>query len=130
MKIVTPPRTNEQVREKVAVVATALTLFYFCNPSNVLGPFTTPRLTFREVNLQYYGGRVKIHLPRKKTQKRKCQFTIGSGHIQVPLLRIEVKLEGESSSESKVACCGCRKRRVSDRIGGANDHFLGKESLF
>ena len=39
-------------------------------------------------------------------------------------------MEGESSSESKVACCGCRKRRVSDRIGGANDHFLGKEALF
>ena len=58
--------TNDQVLEKVPVAAMALTLFYFCNPSNVLGPFATLRLTFREVNLQYYGGRVKIHLPRKK----------------------------------------------------------------
>ena len=39
-------------------------------------------------------------------------------------------MEGESSSESKVACCGCRNWGGSDRIVGANDHFLGKEALF
>jgi len=69
MKIATPPRTNEQVREKVAVVATALTLFYFCNPSNVLRPIPSLKLIFREVNLHSRWGRLKSHLPRSKKWK-------------------------------------------------------------
>ena len=69
MKIATPPRTNEQVREKVAVVATALTLFYFCNPSNVLRPISPLKLIFREVNLHSRWGRLKSHLPRSKKWK-------------------------------------------------------------
>ena len=78
--------TNDTVLRKVPVVLTALTLFYFCNPSNVLAPFWTPKLIFREVNFEYYWGPVKIHLQRKKKRKkRKCHFSIGSGHLQVPL---------------------------------------------
>ena len=59
-------RTN---RKKVPVAAMALTLFHFFNPSNVLSPFWTPKLIFREVNFQYYWGRVKSHLRRKKSEK-------------------------------------------------------------
>ena len=47
----------------------ALTLFHFFNPSNVLSPFWPPKLIFREVNFQYYWGRVKSHLQRKKSEK-------------------------------------------------------------
>ena len=66
MNIATPLETNEQVREKVAVVATALTLFYFCNPSNVLRPIPSLKLIFLEVNLHSRWGRLKSHLPRSK----------------------------------------------------------------
>ena len=69
MKIQLLRGTNDTWREKVPVAAMALTLFYFCNPSNVLGPFSTPKLIFREVNSAYYVRRVKIHLPRKKNGK-------------------------------------------------------------
>ena len=93
-------RTN---RKKVPVAATALTLFHFFNPSNVLSPFWTPKLIFCEVNFQYYWGRVKSHLRRKKMKKRKCHFSISSEHLQVPLWRIEVQSEGESCSQSKIA---------------------------
>ena len=130
MKIQLLRGTNDTWREKVAVVAMALTLFYFCNPSNVLGPFGTLKVKSRDLNCPYYWGRVKIHLPSKKTKKRKCRFSIGSEHLQVPVWRIGVKSEGKSSSQSKVACCGCKKTYHMDRIGGANDDFLGKESPF
>ena len=56
-------------RKKVPVAAMALTLFHFFNPSNVLSPFWTPKPIFREVNFQYYWGRVKSHLQRKKSEK-------------------------------------------------------------
>ena len=69
MKITTPPRTNEQVREKVAVAPTALTFFYFCNPSNVLRPIPSLKLIFLEVNLHSRWGRLKSHLPRSKKWK-------------------------------------------------------------
>ena len=51
------------------VAATALTLFHLFHPSNVLRPFRTLKLIFREVNCQYYWGRVKSHLERKKNEK-------------------------------------------------------------
>ena len=103
MKIQLLRGTNDTLREKVPVAAMALTLFHFFNPSNVLSPFWTPKLIFREVNFQYYWGRVKSHLRRKKVKKRKCHFSIGSEHLQVPLWRIEVQSEGESCSQSKIA---------------------------
>ena len=59
-------RTN---RKKVPVAAMVLTLFHFVNPSNVLSPVWTPKLIFREVNFQYYWGRVKSHLQTKKSEK-------------------------------------------------------------
>ena len=55
--------------EIVPVAAMALTCFNFFNPSNVLSPIWTPKLIFREVNLQYYWGRMKIHIPRSKNRK-------------------------------------------------------------
>ena len=62
-------KTNDALLRKVPVAATALTLFHVCNPSNVLGPFWTPKIIFREVNFEYYWGRVKSHLQRKKSEK-------------------------------------------------------------
>ena len=56
-------------KNKGPVAAMAFTLFHFFNPSNVLSPFWTPKLIFREVNFQYYWGRVKSHLRRKKSEK-------------------------------------------------------------
>ena len=55
--------------QKVPVAAVALTRFNFCNPSNVLGLIWTQKLIFRDLNCQYYWGRVKIHLPRSKNTK-------------------------------------------------------------
>ena len=69
MKIQLLRWTSDHLEKKVPVAATAWTLFYFCNPSNVLSPLWTPKLIFREVNSQYYWGPVKSHLQRKKTGK-------------------------------------------------------------
>ena len=55
--------------EKVPVAVVALTRFNFFNPSNVLGSIWTQKLILREVNFEYYVGRVKIHLPRSKNRK-------------------------------------------------------------
>ena len=64
-------RDQQTNRKKVPVAAMALTLFPFFNPSNVLSPFWTPKLIFREVNFQYYWGRVKSNLRSKKSEKTK-----------------------------------------------------------
>ena len=69
MKIQLLAETNDTLLRIVPVAAMALTLFYLFNPSNVLSPFWTPKLIFREVNFQYYWGRVKSHLRRKKSEK-------------------------------------------------------------
>jgi hypothetical protein len=45
-----PLQTNEHVLEKVAVLAMALTLFYFCDPSKLPVPFWQKKLPFAEVN--------------------------------------------------------------------------------
>ena len=45
----------------------------------------------------------KVTSGEKKVKKRKCHFSIGSEHLQVPLWRIEVQSEGESCSQSKIA---------------------------
>ena len=69
MKIQLLRWTSDHLEKKVPVAAAAWTLFYFCNPSNVLSPLWTPKLIFREVNSQYYWGPLKSHLQRKKTGK-------------------------------------------------------------
>ena len=69
MKLATPLGTNEHMPRKVPVAARALTCFESCNTSNVLSPFGTPKLTFREVNCASRWGRVKSHLQRKKRAK-------------------------------------------------------------
>ena len=109
----------------------ALTLFHFFNPSNVLSPVWTTKLIFREVIFQYNRGRVKSHLRRKKVKKRKCHFSIGSGHLQVPLWRMEVQSEGESSSESKIAkivTIISNEYCLEVIKGEANDYFFEGQS--
>ena len=60
-------------------------------------------------------------------KKRKCHFSIGSEHLQVPLWRIEVQSEGESSNGSKIAK---KVTIISNEYclevinGEANDHFF------
>ena len=63
--------TSDQLRRKVPVAATAWTICYFWRASNVLGPIWPQSIIFREVNSQYYWGRVKSHLPIEKTRKLK-----------------------------------------------------------
>ena len=64
-------------------------------------------------------------------KKRKCHFSIASEHLQVPLWRIEVQSEGESSSESKIAK---KVTIISNEYclavinGEANDHCFEGES--
>ena len=69
MKIQLLAETNDTLLRIVPVAGMALTLLYVLNPSNVLSPFWTPKLIFREVIFQYYWGRVKSHLRRKKSEK-------------------------------------------------------------
>ena len=60
-------------------------------------------------------------------KKRKCHFSIGSEHLQVPLWRIEVQSEGESSSESKIAkkvSVISLQKGLCTFCGGANDQFF------
>ena len=49
--------------KKEPVAATALTAFYFFDPSSVLSPIWTPKLIFREVNYHSRSRRLKSHLP-------------------------------------------------------------------
>ena len=74
IKITTPLGTKDHKLEKVPVAGVALTLFNFFNPSNVLASIWTPKLIFRKVNIKYYWGRVKIHLPRSKNRKTRMLF--------------------------------------------------------
>ena len=71
MKFQLLAETNDTLLRIVPVAAMALTLFHLFNPTNVLSPFWTPKLIFREVNFQYYWGRVKSHLPIEKTRNLK-----------------------------------------------------------
>ena len=73
MFFATPLQTNEQALEKVAVAAVALTLFYFCDPSNVLSPIPTKKSIFREVNSLSHGFR---ELSPPKVKKTKIEKVI------------------------------------------------------
>ena len=54
--------TKHHLLEKGAVAATALNVLYFCNPSSVLAPFWPPSLLLRDLNLQYFARRLKLHI--------------------------------------------------------------------
>ena len=73
MFFATPLQTNEQALEKVAVAAVALTLFYFCDPPNVLSPIPTKKSIFREVNWLCRMDFVKL---TPQGQKRKNEKVI------------------------------------------------------
>ena len=66
--------TKHHLLEKGAVAATALSIFYFCNPSSVLAPFLLPSLLFKDLNLQYFARRPKLHLLILKQQQKKTFF--------------------------------------------------------
>ena len=74
MFFATPQQTNEQALEKVAVAAVALTLFYFCNPSNVLSPIYIEKFIMAEANCAPRVGFENIHPPSQKTQKWKTSL--------------------------------------------------------
>ena len=61
-----PTNMSSEVYEKTS---TALTLFFFCDPSKVLSSFWASELTFGEVNYQRDVGTEHIHLQRSKTRK-------------------------------------------------------------
>ena len=79
------------------------------------------------------GDQWKVTSRQKKHKNRNCHFSIGSGHVHLPIYDSEVKLEGESSSGSKVAKKNIIISNVSgleDIKGEANDHFFEGESPF
>ena len=75
--------TKHHLLEKGAVAATALSVFYFCNPSSVLAPFLHPSLPLKDLNLQYFARRPKLHvLILKQLEKKPSSFSSFS-QIQV-----------------------------------------------
>ena len=75
--------TKHHLLEKGAVAATALSVFYFCNPSSVLAPFLPPSLLFEDLNWQYFARRPKLHLLILKQLEKKTfpvfEFQANSG---------------------------------------------------
>ena len=70
---------------------------------------------------------------KKKQENRNCHFSIGSGHIHLPIYDSDVKLEGESSSESKIEKklpIISNEYSLNILKGEANDHFFEGESPF
>ena len=118
-------RTN---RKKVPVAAMALTLFHFFNPSNVLSPFWTPKLIFREVNFQYYWGRVKSHLRRKKSEKTQMSlfhwFWAPSGPTLANRGPIGRRIVQPIEDRKKKHYWMPDKWAMPFWKGGANDHFF------
>ena len=57
--------------------------FYFCNPSTILAPFLPPSLLFKDLNLQYFARRPKLHLLILKQLEKKTfsvfEFQANSG---------------------------------------------------
>lgn len=66
--------TKHHLLEKGAVAATALSVFHFCNPSSVLAPFLPPSLLLKDLNLQYFARRPKLHLLILKQLEKKTFF--------------------------------------------------------
>ena len=54
--------TKHHLLEKGAVAATALSVFYFCNPSSVLATFLRPSLLLKDLNWQCFAKHPKLHL--------------------------------------------------------------------
>ena len=69
MFFATPLQTNEQALEKVAVAAVALTLFYFCDPSNVSSLIYIENFIMAEVNCAPRVGFENIHPHGQKIKK-------------------------------------------------------------
>ena len=90
-----------EVSEKTS---TALTLFIFCNPSNVLARFGPSERNSCEVNSQQHLEKAPSTSRGKETQERVCEYFQGSENIQVPQCRSDVKSERELSSTLKIAC--------------------------
>ena len=112
----------------------ALTLFHFFNPSNVLSPFWTPKLIFREVNFQYYWGRVKSHLRRKKSEKTQMSLFHWFWAPSGPTLanRGPIGRRIVERIEDRENCYYYFQRICPEgyKGGGANDHFFEGESPF
>ena len=66
--------TKHHLLEEGAVAATALSVFHFCNPSSVLAPFLPPSLLLKDLNLQYFARRPKLHLSILKQLEKKTFF--------------------------------------------------------
>ena len=77
--------TKHHLLEKGAVTATALSVFYFCNPSSVLDPFLPPSLLFKDLNLQYFARRPKLHLLILKQLEKKTSPFSSFSQSQVQL---------------------------------------------
>ena len=63
--------TKHHLLEKGAVAATALSVFYFCNPSSVLAAFLPPSLLLKDLNLQYFARPPKLDLSILKQLEKK-----------------------------------------------------------
>ena len=134
MKIQLLRWTSDHLEKKVPVAAAAWTLFYFCNPSNVLSPLWTPKLIFREVNSQYYWGPVKSHLQRKKTGKSQLSLFHWFWTHSPPHLRfrrqIGRRIVERIEDRKKSSYYFQRILPEGYKGGGANDHFFEGESPF
>ena len=77
--------TKHHLLEKGAVAATALSVVYFCNHSSVLAPFLPPSLLLKDLNLQYFARRPKLHLLILKQLEKKPSPFSSFSQIQVRL---------------------------------------------
>ena len=73
--------TKHHLLEKGAVAATALSVFYVCNPSSVLAP----SLVLKDLNWQYFARRPKLHLLILKQLEKKPSPFSSFSKIQVRL---------------------------------------------
>ena len=76
-------------------------------------PILTPKSHFARGELCSKRGK-ETHSPpeSKKHEKREMHYYPGSGHLQVPLWRICVNLEGFPSSETRHGLCCCSEKPV------------------
>ena len=126
--------TKHHLLEKGVVAATALSGFHFCNPSSVLAPFLPPSLIFKDLNLQYFARRPKLHLLILKQLEKKnlLRFRV-LAKFRSDFSKPEANRKGNRranrrSQEKNV--CDRRKTGVRYKRGGQTIIFSNKNHLF
>ena len=132
-----PTNMCSEVSEKTS---TALTCFFFCDPSKVLSSFWASELTFGEVNYQRDVGTEHIHLQRWKTRKTEMLIFLRFWDPSGPTLAIGRRFGRATVERNENHTFFSKKNRRYNEIsldpkkvlkkGGVNHHFFECRSPF